>query len=146
MRTWNRSFSRSRGFTLIELVVVMVIIALLAGAAVLKINDKIEQGRRTRAIQDIKTFSTAVDLYEADNGDPPTTQQGLQALLDKPTSPPVPRNWQGPYLKSKLEVDPWGHDYVYKCPGQTNPNGYDIMSYAKDGQQGGTGKDEDVTN
>ncbi len=137
---------RARGFTLIELVVVMVIIALLAGAAVLQINNKIEQGKRTRAMQDVKTFETAVDLYEADNGDPPTTQQGLQALREKPSSPPAPQNWNGPYLKKKIEQDPWGHDYVYRCPGQLNPNGYDIISYAKDGQPGGTGKDQDVTN
>ncbi len=134
------------GFTLVELVVVMSIIAILAGAVVLQVTRRVEDAKRARALQDISTLETALDLYAADNGAPPTTQQGLQALRTKPSSPPQPHNWNGPYLKKDVPKDPWGHDYVYRSPGQLNPDSYDIISYARDGQPGGTGPDEDLTN
>lgn len=144
MTRWRGRSSRNRGFTLIELVVVMTIIAILATAVTLEIVNRVEDGRRTRALSDIKTYSTALDLYAADNGQPPTTQQGLDALRNKPASSPQPRNWNGPYVR-EIKLDPWGNDYVYRCPGQLNPDGYDLISYASDGRPGGTGKDEDVT-
>ncbi len=134
------------GFTLVELVVVMSIIVILAGAVVLHVTRRVEDAKRARALQDISTLETALDLYAADNGSPPTTQQGLQALRSKPSSPPQPHNWNGPYLKKAVPKDPWGNEYVYRCPGQLNPDSYDIISYARDGQPGGTGPDEDLTN
>jgi len=153
MRRWHsrrsggrRQASGEAGFTLVELVVVMTIIVILAGAVALQITHKVEDARRARAVQDIANMETALDLYAADNGSPPTTQQGLSALRTKPSSPPAPRNWDGPYLKKNVPKDPWGGEYVYQCPGQLNPDGYDLISYAADGRPGGTGADEDVTN
>jgi len=145
MRRCQGGLRREKGFTLLELMVVVTIIAILAGAVTLQIWNKVENARRARAVQDIKTLEDAVDLYAADNGAPPSQEQGLAALSEKPGSPPLPRNWDGPYLKKRLPKDPWGQEYVYVCPGQLNPNSYDIISYGDDGQPGGTGKDEDVT-
>jgi len=145
IRRCQGGLRREKGFTLLELMVVVTIIAILAGAVTLQIWNKVENARRARAVQDIKTLEDAVDLYAADNGAPPSQEQGLAALSEKPSSPPLPRNWDGPYLKKKLPKDPWGHEYEYICPGQLNPNSYDIISYGDDGQVGGTGKDEDVT-
>jgi general secretion pathway protein G len=135
------SHARQLGFTLIELVVVMSIIAILAGAIALNITHRVNDARRARAVTDIKNLETAADLYIADNGDPPPD---LQALASKPS--PAPLNWNGPYLKKKLTKDPWGHEYVYRYPGQLNPDSYDIICYGKDGKPGGQGVDEDITN
>jgi general secretion pathway protein G len=146
MRSCRTQTRRDRGFTLIELVVVMMIISILAGAVALKIVNNTRIARRTRAIQDISTLETAIDLYEAHNGYPPTTQQGLQALMVKPSTPPIPRNWNGPYIK-RTPIDPWAKPYIYRYPGQLNPDGCDIISYGQDEQPGGTGDaDADITN
>jgi general secretion pathway protein G len=136
----------SRGFTLVELVVVMMIISILAGAIAVAVTNRVKMARRARAISDIKSLETALDLYEADNGKPPTTEQGLEALRVKPTTPPVPRNWNGPYLTKRVPLDPWGHEYVYRYPGQYNENEYDLICYGADGQPGGQDWDEDITN
>jgi general secretion pathway protein G len=137
---------RNRGFTLIELVVVMTIIAILAGAVTVQIVNRTKFAKRTRALQDIKTLETAIDLYTADNGQPPTTQQGLDALRSKPGSPPEPTNWNGPYIR-KAPVDPWGSPYEYRFPGQLNPDGYDLISYGEDKKPGGTDEfSQDITN
>lgn len=140
----NRRAARTRGFTLVELVVVMTIIAILAGAAVITINNRVTQSKRARALLDIRTIEQALDLYAADNGQPPTQQQGLEALQVKPSSPPVPRNWNGPYLKKIKSVpkDPWGQDYVY----ERGSEDYTVLSYGEDGQPGGTSEaDRDIT-
>ena len=140
----NGRIARQRGFTLIELVVVMTIIAILAGAAVMQINGRVKQAYRARALQDIKTFETAIDVYAADNGQPPSQQQGLQALRTKPSSPPLPRNWSGPYLKKNVPKDPWGNEYVYTRAGDSDE--YEIKSYGQDGQPGGASEwDQDIT-
>jgi len=155
MRGWKASAHRSRlarlaqgGFTLVELVVVMTIIAILAGAVTVHVTNRIKHARRARTLMDIATLETGLDLYTADNGNPPTTQQGLEALIAKPSSPPVPRNWNGPYLKNRRSVpkDGWQNEYVYQCPGQLNPDGYDVISYGADGRPGGNDEDEDITN
>jgi len=148
MRTASGIAHRSRGFTLIELVVVMTIITILAGAVAIQVTNRIRHARRARAVQDIQTLETAVDLYTADNGYSPTTQQGLHALIRQPSSPPAPHNWNGPYLKNRTSVpkDPWQNEYVYRCPGQSNPDGYDLLSYGADGGPGGTDDAADITN
>ncbi len=156
MRCWRDSARRDRcfifrnrgdrGFTLIELVVVMSILAILATAVTLSLTNKARYAKRARALQDIKTLETAIDLYAADNGQAPTTEQGLDALRHKPTSPPVPANWNGPYIK-KAPIDPWGMTYEYRSPGTINPDGYDIVSYGEDKKAGGTTEyDQDLTN
>jgi general secretion pathway protein G len=146
MRRWRATASRTSGFTLIELVVVMTIIAILAGAVTLQIVNRTKIAKRTRALQDIKTLETAISLYEADNGFPPTTEQGLAALRTKPGTAPVPRNWNGPYVE-KTPIDPWGNPYEYRFPGQLNPDSYDLICYAADERPGGTNEfAQDITN
>ena len=127
------------GFTLIELVVVMAIIVLLAGAVMVNVTNRRRDAMRARAVQDLHAIEMALDFYEADNGYPPATEQGLDALMHKPNSPPIPHNWNGPYLRNRqsVPVDPWGSEYVYVYPGQMNPDGYDLLSYGSDGQPGG---------
>jgi general secretion pathway protein G len=130
-----------------ELIVVMSIIAILAGGVSIYVVGRVEHAKRIRAVNDIAQLVTAVDLFTADNGSPPTTQQGLQALLTKPGSPPVPQNWNGPYIKQRKSLaDPWGNEYEYRFPGTLDPSGYDIVSYGKDGQPGGTDNNADITN
>lgn len=143
MRLLTRRTDTRAGFTLMELVVVMTIIAILAGAVMIRVTQNIQHAKRATALADIQTLDTALGIYEANNGDAPSEQQGLGALVTKPTTPPEPTNWQGPYLKSKaVPKDPWGHEYVYKVTGEGQ---YEVFSYGKDGQAGGTGYDADVT-
>jgi len=138
------------GFTLIELVIVVAIIAILAGALMLEAGRRIRVARRTRALQDMRTLEVALDSYAADNGSPPTTQQGLAALVTKPTSAPVPSNWNGPYLKKRSAVprDPWGIEYLYRFPPEENPDAesYDLICYGADRKPGGDDDDADITN
>jgi general secretion pathway protein G len=137
---------RGAGFTLIELVLVVTIIAILAGAVTVEAGKRIKLARRARALEDIRVLEIALDSYAADNGNPPTSQQGLASLRQKPTSAPVPRNWNGPYIKKGVPKDSWGNDYVYHFPGQENPEGYDLICYGADGQPGGEDDDADITN
>lgn len=137
----------SRGFTLIELIVVMTIITILAGAVAVQVTNRIKHARRARAVMDMETLENALSYYAADNGFYPTTEQGLEALVRKPSTPPVPQNWNG-YLENRKTVpkDPWQNEYVYRYPGQLNPDGYDLICYGADGRPGGTGENEDMTN
>jgi len=134
-----------RAFTLIELLVVLVILALLAGLVLPKFLSRGQEANVKAARTQIASFKSALSLYMLDNNEPPTTQQGLQALVAEPTTSPRPRNWK-PYLTDVNTVpkDPWGNEYVYQAPG---PNGEDyfIVSYGKDGREGGTGLDADIT-
>jgi len=140
---YNSTMRKRRGFTLIELMLVVMIIATLAALVVPKFTGRAEQAKATAARTDITAnIPTALDLYELDNGFFPSTEQGLAALRVAPTTSPMPSKWNGPYLKRK-PLDPWGNPYRYENPGLHNINGYDLYSYGKDGAEGGK---DDITN
>jgi general secretion pathway protein G len=142
-RTPERRNRFRSGFTLIEVMVVMIILAILAAVVVPRVVGREEDARQARALSDVESLGTALDLYKADNGDYPTTEEGLQALR---AAPATAKNWNGPYLKKALAPDPWGHDYIYSAPGEHNPDSYDLYSTGKDGQPGGEGNDKDIAN
>lgn len=135
-----------RGFTLIELMVVIVILGILAGLIIPRIMGRPDEARQTKARIMIEGIETALKLYRLDNGLYPTTEQGLRALVEASTIQPVPRNWrEGGYLeKGKVPKDPWGNDFVYLSPGTQGE--LDLISYGADGQPGGEGKNKDITN
>jgi len=126
-------------FTLIELLLVLVILGILAAIVVPKFAGRTEQARTTAALSQISTFGTALDAYEVDMGYYP---KGKNGLVDLVQSPRDAQNWKGPYMKSDVPLDPWGHAYIYECPGKHNPSGYDLMSMGPDGR---TGTEDDVT-
>ena len=132
--------ARSAGFTLIELMVVLVIIGVLAALIVPNVLDRADDARSTAARTDVTNVMQALKLYRLDNQRYPTAEQGLQALVVKPTAGPVPGNWK-PYLE-KLPNDPWGRPYQYLNPGIKGE--IDVMSFGADGQPGGEGKDADI--
>jgi general secretion pathway protein G len=136
----------NRGFTLIELMVVIVILGILAGLIVPKIMGRPEEAKQLKAKMQIESLETALKLYKLDNGTYPTTEQGLQALVETPQSGTIPTKWRkGGYLeKGKLPKDPWGNEFVYLCPGIHGE--YDIISYGGDGVPGGEEKDLDINN
>ncbi|NIR58910.1 MAG: type II secretion system major pseudopilin GspG [Gammaproteobacteria bacterium] len=132
------------GFTLIEVMVVVVILGILAAIVVPRIMDRPDVARVTKAKQDIRALEAALKLYRLDNYAYPTTDQGLEALVDRPTSPPEPANWkEGGYL-DRLPKDPWGRPYHYLQPGTQAE--MDIYSLGADGQPGGDGIDADIGN
>src|SRR5437016_1665024 len=122
----------SRAFTLVELLLVLVILAVLAGIVVPKFTKRSEQARIAAATTDIANLGTALDTFEVDTGRYPTSDEGLRALMDAPGNA---KEWKGPYLKRTVEKDPWGNPYVYHAPGQHNPTSYDLYSYGADGQE-----------
>ena len=131
----GRRSSRSlqSAFTLVELLLVLVILGILAALVLPKFTGRTEQARITAAVTQISTFGTALDAFEVDTGSYPRGQDGLAQLLVQPTDI---TGWRGPYLKSDIPLDPWGHPYVYEFPGRVNPRGYDIVSMGPDGQAG----------
>ncbi len=132
------------GFTLIEIMVVIVIIGILVGAVALNFMGAPEQAKWNKTKAAVVTLESAVELYKLDNGKYPTTEQGLQALVEAPQTEPLPKKWRkGGYLKrSKVPQDPWGNEYMYLQPGV---NGYfDIFSYGADGVAGGEDYDMDI--
>jgi len=120
-----------KGFTLIEIMLVVMIIGALAAMVVPRLTGRSEQAKIAAARADIEShLATALKLYELDNGNFPTTSQGLDSLLDKPTSDPIPKNWNGPYIERE-PLDPWGQPYEYFSPGQHRRD-YDLSSQGKD--------------
>lgn len=137
-RPRRRGPERSRAFTLVELLLVLLIIGILAGLAIPRFAKRSEQAKVAAARADIEAnIATALDLYELDNGRFPTTSQGLEALVEEPRIPPFPTNWNGPYLRGSIPVDPWRHRYVYRCPSQRGNADYDLLSFGPDGAEGG---------
>jgi len=132
------------GFSLFEVMVVVVILGILATIIVPKLTGRTEQARVAKARNDIQVLETALDLYKLDNGIYPSTDQGLQALIEEPATEPLPRDWRpGGYVK-RLNNDPWGHPYQYLNPGDHNE--IDIFSYGADGQLGGEGANAEIGN
>ncbi|HWX20617.1 MAG TPA: type II secretion system major pseudopilin GspG [Candidatus Binatia bacterium] len=136
----NRAVGRGQhGFTLVEMLLVLVILGVLAAIVYPKVAGRGEQARVTAAQTQISAFKTALDLFEADNGYYPKGRNGLQDLVVKPRDA---GNWRGPYLEN-IPKDPWNNDYVYECPGKHNTGSFDIMSMGLDGR---AGTEDDVVN
>jgi general secretion pathway protein G len=137
---------RSRaGFTLIELIVVVAIIATLAAVIAPAIFRNVGDSKTAAAKSQIELFAMALGSYRLDNDVCPSTQQGLEALRTQPTVGDLPRRWRGPYLSKVLAPDPWGRAWIYVSPGRANPQSFDLYSLGRDGRVGGTDEDADVT-
>ena len=128
------------GFTLVEMLLVLVILATLAAIVVPKFSGRSEQAKITAAETQISNFETALDAFEVDNGYYPKGNDGLNLLVEEPKDA---KNWRGPYLKQDIPPDPWDNAYIYECPGKNNEEGYDLMSMGPDGRKG---TDDDITN
>jgi general secretion pathway protein G len=142
MHQHSKPFRNNRGFTLIEILVVVVILGILAAIVVPRFLDKPDEARITKAKADIKGVEQALGMFKLDNGFFPTTEQGLAALVEQPTVGRIPTKFQqGGYLK-KVPVDPWGKPYVFLSPGIHGD--FDIISYGGDGESGGEGNNADI--
>jgi len=141
-----RPVSNKQGFTLIEIMVVVVILGILAGLIVPRIMDRPEEARRTKAAIQIQSIEQALKLYKLDNGEYPTTEQGLQALIEPPSVGRLAKKWrkEGYLDKGRVPKDPWDNDFVYISPGLHSD--FDLMSYGPDGEAGGEGNDADINN
>ena len=137
--------SARAGFTLIEVMVVIAVIAMLAALVGPNVFRNVGAAKDATARSQIELLGAALDSYRLDNGRYPTTAQGLAALRVAPTTDPAPPNWRGPYLRKDVPNDPWGNPYVFLSPGVTNPGAYDLMSLGADGQPGGEGENADIT-
>ena len=139
------SVLRARGgFTLIEILVVVTVLALLAALVGPSVFRHLGTAKDAAARSQMEMLGAALDAYRLDNGRYPTTAQGLESLRTKPTTDPLPRNWNGPYLRKDVPLDPWGNAYSYTCPGEHNTEGYDLLSYGADGVVGGEDEDADI--
>jgi general secretion pathway protein G len=134
-KTARTNSSRQRGFTLVELLLVLAILAILAALVLPNIARRGDQAREAAAKADIASFTTAIDMFEVDNGCYPRGAEALQSLMIKPRD--AQTTWRGPYLKkNKVPLDPWKRPYVYENPGKHNPSSYDLYSKGKDGNGG----------
>ena len=137
---------KQAGFTLIELMVVVVIIAILAGLIVPRFMGETDKAKQAKAKMQIESLESALKIYKLDNGSYPTTEQGLKALVEAPTAGNIPKNWrQGGYLeKGKVPKDPWGNEFVYVSPGSHGD--FDLSSLGADGEPGGEDVYKDINN
>jgi general secretion pathway protein G len=136
---------KAAGFTLIEMLVVILVLGVLAALVAPNVFRHVGGAKEAAARSQIELFGAALDAYRLDNDAYPTTEQGLEALRREPLSEPRPRNWRGPYVRREVPADPWGRPYLYRSPGVANPESYDLLSYGRDGREGGEGEDADVT-
>lgn len=139
MKRKGSRWSKKRGFTLVELLVVLAIIALIVSLVGPTLLKHLAPAKRSIARAQIENFMSALDAYYMDMGKYPTTSEGLEALRTKPASA---KNWNGPYLKKEVPLDPWGNQFIYKSPGRNG--GYEITSYGADGAPGGSGDNADI--
>lgn len=137
----NRRRANAAGFTLLELLVVVVIIGLLAGFVAPRYFSQVGKSEVNVAKAQIDALEKALDQYRLDIGRYPSAELGLKALIERPTAEP---KWNGPYLRKGIPLDPWGKPYLYRIPGEKAE--FDIVSYGKDGQPGGSGENADITN
>jgi len=143
MKTTRRiQYRRHRGFTLLELMVVMFILVMLAGVVTVMVTNRVEEAKHAKAITDIESLENAIDQYHLQNGVYPTA---LEDLRTKPTGQDLP-SWNGPYIKKPVPNDPWGRPYQYVVPGQHNAQSVDLYSLGRDGKEGGSGPDADINN
>ena len=133
------------GFTLIEILVVILVLGILAALVAPNVFRHVGTAKETAARSQIELLGAALDAYRLDNDLYPTTEQGLAALRREPLAEPRPRNWRGPYLRKEVPLDPWDRPFVYRSPGVANPWAYDLQSLGRDGQEGGEGEDRDVS-
>lgn len=138
----RRLWRNTKGFTLIELFAVIIILSLIIALVGPRVFKRIAKSKVVSAQAQIEMLGVALDNYRLDNGCYPTTDQGLEALWEKPTIPPIPKNWDGPYTKKEIPLDPWGNPYIYYSPGKYGD--YDLISYGKDGKEGGEGEAKDI--
>ena len=136
---------RRSGFTLIELIVVIAIIATLAAVIAPAVFRNVGDSKITAARSQIELFAMALGSYRLDNDVFPSTEQGLEALRTTPTTGDLPRRWRGPYLSKVIAPDPWGRPWLYVSPGRANPESFDLYTLGRDGRIGGEGEDADVT-
>ncbi|MGB5218954.1 MAG: type II secretion system major pseudopilin GspG [Smithella sp.] len=146
MRTDKQKRNSAAGFTLIELMVVIIILGVLAGLIIPRVMGRPDEARQAKATMQIGALESALKLYKLDCGSYPTTEQGLKALVEAPTVGNLPRNWRaGGYLeKGKVPKDPWDNEYVYVSPGSHGD--FDLTSFGADGVVGGNGVDHDINN
>jgi general secretion pathway protein G len=133
------------GFTLIEILVVITVIAILASLVTPMVFRNVGDAKAAAAKAQVEILGLALDAYRLDNDYYPSTAQGLAALRTVPSTEPAARNWRGPYLKKPVPLDPYGRPYVYRSPGEVNPESYDLLSLGRDGAPGGSGEDADIT-
>ena len=137
-------YKARRGFTLIEMLVVIAVIAVLAAVVSPMVFRNVGDAKSTAARAQIETFGLALDAYRLDNDYYPSTAQGLAALMRRPEGNPPARGWRGPYLRREVPLDPWDRAYLYRSPGDSSPASFDLYSLGRDGQSGGEGEDADI--
>ena len=140
----KRLRSDESGLTLIEIMIVVVILGLLASFIAPRVLNAPDKAKVATATMDIRALETALEMYAIEVGDYPTVEQNLQALWQVPNPPP--ENWSGPYINKPIFTDPWGNNYIYVYPGLHAGYSYDLYSFGKDGREGGTDFDADITN
>ncbi len=142
-----REKKQEQGYTLLEVVAVLTLMAALLTLVTPNIIKELKKGQAKAARAQVQSLKNVLNSYYMDNSCYPTTEQGLKALVEKPSIPPVPESWNGPYLEDKsIPRDPWGEELRYFCPGVHNPDRYDLYSLGSDKKEGGEGNDADIGN